>query len=245
MTDPLTHVWAALDGPLDDLPRLEVTGPPITLRSRFAVTQAGVAAVGSSLLAATVGTGRPVQVDTRGLPVALRSERHLRRDGRSPGSPFDPLSAFHRTADGWLRLHANYPWHRTAALRVLGCAEQDAAEAIAARGAAELEAALHEAGGVGAAVRTEQDWWTSAGPRPPLAEHRLLGSARPRAPHRPRVLDLTRVIAGPVATRTLAAHGADVLRLDPPDRPEIPLQYWDTLPGKRSAARPALGRRAR
>jgi crotonobetainyl-CoA:carnitine CoA-transferase CaiB-like acyl-CoA transferase len=49
------------------------------------------------------------------------------------------------------------------------------------------------------------------------------------------VLDLTRVIAGPVATRTLAAHGADVLRLDAPDRPEIPLQYWDTLPGKRSA----------
>jgi crotonobetainyl-CoA:carnitine CoA-transferase CaiB-like acyl-CoA transferase len=49
------------------------------------------------------------------------------------------------------------------------------------------------------------------------------------------VLDLTRVIAGPVATRTLAAHGADVLRLDAPDRPEIPLQAWDTLPGKRSA----------
>jgi crotonobetainyl-CoA:carnitine CoA-transferase CaiB-like acyl-CoA transferase len=49
------------------------------------------------------------------------------------------------------------------------------------------------------------------------------------------VLDLTRVIAGPVATRTLAAHGADVLRLDAPDRPEIPLQALDTLSGKRSA----------
>jgi hypothetical protein len=172
MTDPLTHVWAALDGPRDDLPRLEVTGPRITLRSRFAVTQAGAAAVGSSMLAATVGTDRPVQVDTRGLAVALRSERYLRRDGRSAGSPFDPLSAFHRTADGWLRLHANYPWHRTAALRVLGCTERDAAAAIAARGAVELETALHEAGGVGAAVRTEQDWWMSAGPRPPLVEHR-------------------------------------------------------------------------
>ncbi|MFD1519606.1 CoA transferase [Pseudonocardia yunnanensis] len=49
------------------------------------------------------------------------------------------------------------------------------------------------------------------------------------------MLDLTRVIAGPVATRTLAVHGADVLRLDAPDRPEIPLQSADTLPGKRSA----------
>jgi crotonobetainyl-CoA:carnitine CoA-transferase CaiB-like acyl-CoA transferase len=45
------------------------------------------------------------------------------------------------------------------------------------------------------------------------------------------VLDLTRVIAGPVTTRTLAAHGADVLRLDAPDRPELPLQAYDTLPG--------------
>jgi hypothetical protein len=235
VTDPLSRVWAALDGPREDLPRLEETGPSVTLRSRFAVTRAGVAAVGASLLAATVGTDRPVRVDTRGLAVALRSERYLRRGGRSPGSPFDPLSAFHRTADGWLRLHANYPWHRAAALRVLGCAESDVTAAIADRGAVELETALHEAGGVGAAVRTERDWWASVAPRPPLVEHRELGSARPRASHRPRVLDLTRVIAGPVATRTLAAHGADVLRLDPPDRPEIPLQYWDTLPGKRSA----------
>jgi crotonobetainyl-CoA:carnitine CoA-transferase CaiB-like acyl-CoA transferase len=50
-----------------------------------------------------------------------------------------------------------------------------------------------------------------------------------------RVLDLTRVIAGPVATRTLAAWGADVLRVDPPHLPEIPAQALDTLPGKRSA----------
>lgn len=49
------------------------------------------------------------------------------------------------------------------------------------------------------------------------------------------MLDLTRVIAGPVATRTLAAHGADVLRLDAPQRPELPAQAWDTLSGKRSA----------
>lgn len=48
-----------------------------------------------------------------------------------------------------------------------------------------------------------------------------------------RVLDLTRVLAGPVATRTLALLGADVLRIDPPHLPEIDWQFADTCQGKR------------
>ncbi len=235
MPDLLPAVWASLGGAAEELARIRIVGPPAVLRSTFPVTAAGAAAVGASLLAATAGTDVPVAVDTGTLAVALRSERYVRLDGRTVGSTFDPLSAFHRTADGWLRLHANYPWHRAAALPVLGCAEADVPAAIAARGALELEAALHDAGGVGAAVRTANEWRASAGPPPPLVERRLLGEAAPRPVRRPRVLDLTRVIAGPVATRTLAAHGADVLRLDPPGRPEIPLQAYDTLPGKRSA----------
>lgn len=228
-------MWAALGGDPRELARLAVTGPRATLASTFAVTEAATAAVGASLLAATLGSAARVAVDTRQLAVAVRSERYVRRDGRSGGSPFDPLSAFHRTADGWLRLHANYAWHREAALRVLGCAEGDASAAIAERNAVELETALHVAGGVGAAVRTEQQWRAEAGPPPPLVERRDLAPAPPRPARRLRVLDLTRVIAGPVATRTLATHGADVLRLDAPHLPEIPLQAWDMLPGKRSA----------
>ncbi|HYH29401.1 MAG TPA: CoA transferase [Pseudonocardia sp.] len=244
MPDLLPALWATLGGAAEELVRLRVTGPSAVLGSptpparrppcsTFPVTAVGAAAVGASLLAATDDV--PVAVDTRALAVALRSERYVRLGGRPLGSPFDPLSAFHRTADGWLRLHANYPWHRAAALRVLGCAEADVPAAIAERDALELEAALHDAGGVAAAVRPEHAWRAAAGPPPPLVERRLLGPAAARPERRPRVLDLTRVIAGPVATRTLAAHGADVLRLDPPDRPEIPLQTHDTLPGKRSA----------
>ncbi|MBW0114371.1 CoA transferase [Pseudonocardia abyssalis] len=232
MTTPLHQVWQALDGAPEDLDRLTVTGPPAPLRSRFAVTDAGIAAVGASLLAAT---DRPVGLDTRALAIALRSERYVLRGGRSAGSVFDPLSAFHRTADGWLRLHANYPWHRAAALRVLGCTVEQAPAAIAERTGVELETALHEAGGVAAAVRTPEQWREQTGTTPPLVEQHVVGDAAPRPVRRPRVVDLTRVIAGPVATRTLALHGADVLRLDRPDRPELPLQAADTLPGKRSA----------
>ncbi|MDT7654810.1 MAG: hypothetical protein QOI36_6216, partial [Pseudonocardiales bacterium] len=132
VADLLPPVWAALGGTAAELDRLRVTGPAATLRSTFPVTAVGAAAVGASLLAGTLGTAAPVGLDTRGLAVALRSERYVRLDGRSLGNAFDPLSAFHRTADGWLRLHVNYPWHRAAALRVLGCAEEEVAAAIAA-----------------------------------------------------------------------------------------------------------------
>lgn len=235
VADLLPRLWSALGGRAEELDRIEIHGPAGTSGSTFPVIAVGAAAVGASLLAATRGTGAPVAVHTAALAVALRSERHVRVDGKPVGSVFDPLSTFHRTADGWLRLHANYLWHRAAALQVLGCDAADVAAAVAHRGGQELESALHAAGGVGAAVRTEQEWRDAAGPPPPLVEHRVLGPAAPRPARRPHVLDLTRVIAGPVATRTLAVHGADVLRLDPPDRPEIPLQAYDTLPGKRSA----------
>lgn len=229
----LDDVWRRLGGDPAQPDRLTVTGPRRTLRSALPVTEAGTAAVGASLLAATPPTAQ-VSVDTRGLAVALRSERHTRREGHLAGPPFDPLSAFHRAADGWIRLHANYSWHRAAALRVLSCADDiDAVRAAARRWPAEdLETAIHEAGGVAAAVRAPDQWHA---PDLPLVQRHDLGHADPRPARRLRVLDLTRVIAGPVATRTLAVHGADVLRLDPPDRPEIALQWWDMLPGKRSA----------
>src|SRR5687767_823442 len=105
-------LWSALGGRAEELDRLTVTGPARVLPSAFGVTTAGVAAVGASLLA---GRNGAVELDARQLAVALRSERYLRVGGRSPGAGFAPLSAFHRTADGWIRLHGNYPWHRDAA----------------------------------------------------------------------------------------------------------------------------------
>jgi crotonobetainyl-CoA:carnitine CoA-transferase CaiB-like acyl-CoA transferase len=149
---------------------------------------------------------------------------------------FAPLSRFWRTADGWLRLHGNYPHHRAAAFAVLG----DDVETAAARwGAEDLESAVVAAGGAAAAVRTAAEWRQHPQGRAvsalPLMSLRRVTDGRPRevALDGLRVVDLTRVIAGPVATRTLASHGADVLRIDGPRLPDDRGGQIDTGVGKR------------
>ena len=185
-------------------------------------------------------------VDAEHVALAARSERFAREQGPGGTDLFAPLSRFWRTADGWLRLHANYAWHRKRALSVLGC--HDAPEAVEAavlrwRGD-ELESALAARGALGFVVRSSEEWrrhpqGLAVAELPLLESVAGAGPARRARPGRGaagrRVLDLTRVIAGPVATRTLAAWGGEVLRLDSPHLPEIPAQALDTLPGKRSA----------
>jgi crotonobetainyl-CoA:carnitine CoA-transferase CaiB-like acyl-CoA transferase len=220
----------------------------VPLPSRLAVGALAWRSVSAaSRAAARLARSQPGLLDPERIAVAYTSERHIRIDGEAP-SPWAPLSGFFRTSDGWVRTHGNYPHHAAALLAGLGLsagADREAvARALAGMPAGVATQAIVARGGVCVGVMHENPGGDALLADDPLVRVERRGDApsRPRiwgvtaAPlHGIRVLDLTRVIAGPVATRTLALLGADVLRLDPPDRPEIPAQHADTGHGKRSA----------
>jgi crotonobetainyl-CoA:carnitine CoA-transferase CaiB-like acyl-CoA transferase len=179
---------------------------------------------------------------------------HLRIAGVKPEG-FAPMSGFRRTSDGWIRLHANYPHHAARLMAALSVSTpQGVEQALLGMTSLAAEEAITANSGVAAAVRTRDEWvgtpmyaTASAGPwirisRPPTAASersqpsRWVPSAVPRRPLIGlKVLDLTRVIAGPAATRLLGALGADVLRIDPPQLPELSDVFIDSGFDKRSA----------
>ncbi|GAB1514112.1 CoA transferase [Actinophytocola sp. KF-1] len=181
---------------------------------------------------------------------AFRSERHTRVPGADPSPLWAPLSGDYRAADGWVRLHANYPHHADAIRRALG---DDPAPAVARMPAVAVEDAVLAEGGAAAALRTRESWLAAQGSAvrsEPLVALENLGPGpeRPRGGDAPlagvRVLDLTHVIAGPVCGRVLAAHGADVLHVTPPGRPVLLDLVRDTDFGKRQCTTDLDGVRA-
>ncbi|CAB3695241.1 MAG: CoA transferase [Achromobacter sp.] len=252
--DYLRQFWLAAGGDPAHLSRVGVTGHG-ALPSAFAVTEFATAAIGAAGLAlaefAAAGSGAP------GAPGAISVDRRLasiwfgttlRPIGRDAPPLWDAVAGDYRASDGWIRLHTNAPHHRDAALAVLGvAADRDAvAQAVSRWRADELEAAVVERNGCAAAMRDLDAWarhpqGRSVGAEPLL--HRAAAPASARPDWRPtrqrplqglRVLDLTRILAGPVATRFLAGYGADVLRIDPPGWEE-PGTVPEVVLGKRCA----------
>jgi CoA-transferase family III len=192
------------------------------------------------------GQSQDVAVDMRHAVVECRSERYLRVDGKPPPPAWDAIAGIYQTRGRrFVRLHTNFPHHREAVCRVLNCtAERDDVQAALMQWDAEaFETAAYAAGGVVAMMRSYQEWCdlphAKALAALPVITIEKIGEAAPKPwpeGDRPlaglRVLDLSRVIAGPVAGRTLAVHGADVLLISGPDLPAIPWLTIDTGRGK-------------
>ncbi|RAX45435.1 CoA transferase [Arthrobacter sp. AQ5-06] len=214
----------------------------------------GVVQAAATSLNALVGVPGRYALASGSTAASFDSLGHLRIAGVKP-ERFAPMSGFRRTSDGWIRLHANYPHHAARLLAALSVSTpQDVEHALLRMTSLTAEEAITAKNGVAAAVRTREEWAATAmygtastGPwirisRPPTAAgessqlSRWVPSAVPRRPLAGlKVLDLTRVIAGPTATRLLGALGADVLRIDPPQLPELRDVFIDSGFDKRSA----------
>ena len=248
----LRDIWTSTGSEASALDALTLTGDEPQLPSSFrvaAAAQVGVAATG--LAAAGIwkmrsGQAQDVAVDMRHAVVECRSERYLRVDGKPPPPAWDAIAGIYKTRDnGFVRLHTNFPHHRDAVCKVLNCKpERDAVQAALMQWDGEaFETAACAGGGVVAFMRSHDQWSATPHARAlaglPLISITKIGEAAPKpwpGGERPlagiRVLDLSRVIAGPVAGRTLAAHGADVLLISGPELPAIPWLTIDTGRGK-------------
>lgn len=258
--DTVRYIWQELGLPEEALQSLEITGDEKHLPSSFKIADLAQASIGlSALLAALIHAHRNsiptpiVDVPRQHAAIEFNSEKLYTLAGQSVPSVWGPIGGLHKTADGYVRVHDNFLHHRHGTTALLGCAPHadraEVAAKIAGWPSVDLEAAAIKSDLVIAALRSYAEWDALPQARavsdfPVLL--RRIGDAPVGLPREMRqakadkclrglrVLELSRVIAAPVAGRTLAAHGADVVWVTSPNLPDLPSLDRDCGRGKRT-----------
>lgn len=254
--DALAALWSLGGLPPQALAGIALAGRDPVFPSSFAVGTAAQASIAAAALAACElghARGAPRQrVAVDMAHAAAECTGWFTLDGQEP-ELWDPFAGLYRCADGHVRVHTNFPHHRDGALRLLGldpetATRADAEQALRGWKALDFEQAAADHALVATALRSFAEWDATpqgqAVASQPLMTITRIADAQPRAlPHLPaderplaglRVLDLTRILAGPVGGRAMASFGADVMLVNSPNLPNI-AAIAETSRGKRSA----------
>jgi hypothetical protein len=262
--DSITHIWETLNLPKETLKSVNLPDADlICVPSSFKIGHLAQASITlAALLAALIHSERDslsaipqVTVPVRHAVLEFKSERLFTVNGRPMPLAWGPIGGLHKTSDGYVRVHDSFPNHRAATKKLLSLGDEanreEVSRAIANWKSIDLEDAAVDGGAVIVALRSFEQWdelphakavadfpiqITKIADSPAvIPEHLAADRGTKRCLHGLRVVELSRVIAAPVAGRTLAAHGADVLWITSPKLPDLPSIDRDTGRGKRTA----------